>query len=297
MKYTVLLSGNNQKVISEFFVHMDFSFECLSCSDRYDDILHHMKYMEPDVFVYCLKAESQEVLRRFYNIERNVIGEKIPIVVIGDYVDCELFKKVANASNVTILQKPISYQNIEDRILKLVRGKREPADNARMEKGHVDFYGKDDSTGSKFSLEAEDTIAEMMKILGEMEGSGTGTPPARKHILVVDDDSSVLKLIKGHLSAKYDVATAINGKVAMKFLETRRTDLILLDYRMPGENGAEVLNKIRSNETLRNLPVVFLTGVSDREMIQGVLRMKPNGYLLKPIDMKRLSATIAEILE
>ena len=83
----------------------------------------------------------------------------------------------------------------------------------------------------------------------------------------------------------------------MKFLETRRTDLILLDYRMPGENGAEVLNQIRSHEKWRNLPVVFLTGVSDREMIQEVLRMKPNGYLLKPIDMKRLSATIAEILE
>lgn len=119
----------------------------------------------------------------------------------------------------------------------------------------------------------------------------------RKHILVVDDDSSVLKLIKGFLSEHYDVATAINGKVALKFLETKSTDLVLLDYEMPEENGAAVLRKLRNQKKNENLPVVFLTGVTDKDKIREVLSMKPQGYLLKPIDMERLLTTIKGILE
>lgn len=58
-----------------------------------------------------------------------------------------------------------------------------------------------------------------------------------KNILVIDDDARMLKVIKLHLHEKYDVATAISGKIALKFLETKHTDLILLDYAMPDENG------------------------------------------------------------
>lgn len=80
----------------------------------------------------------------------------------------------------------------------------------------------------------------------------------------MDDDSGVLKLLKGYLAERYDVATAISGKIALKFLETKRTDMVLLDYEMPNENGAEVLAKIRENANTANLPVVFLTGVTEK---------------------------------
>lgn len=92
------------------------------------------------------------------------------------------------------------------------------------------------------------------------------------------------------------MATAINGKVAMKFLETKRTDMVLLDYEMPEENGAAVLRKIRENSKTRNLPVVFLTGITERGKIQEVLALKIQGYLLKPIDMEKVSSTIKGVL-
>ena len=72
-----------------------------------------------------------------------------------------------------------------------------------------------------------------------------GEQNKKKHILIVDDDSRVLRLLKGYLSGRYELATAINGKVAMNFLETKKTDLVLLDYEMPTENGAAVLEQIR----------------------------------------------------
>lgn len=273
MKYKVLMSGKNRTIMNEFFTYMDFSFECMSCSDRFDDIVNHIKYVKPDVFVYCLRGEKPDDIKKFCNVERRLEEKEIPVVVIGDDEDCELFEKTTVISKAVVLRKPISSQNIEAEVLKLLEGKREPE-----------------------SFDAEDPIAAAMKLLDRMEISVPTEPPARKHILVVDDDSSVLKLIKSHLSGQYDVATAISGKVAMKFLETKRTDLILLDYEMPGENGVEILNKIRDNEKLKELPVVFLTGVSEREKIKEVLALKPQGYLLKPIDMERLSYTIGNIM-
>ena len=117
----------------------------------------------------------------------------------------------------------------------------------------------------------------------------------RRHILVVDDDVRVLRLLKVHLQ-DYDVATAINGKLALKFLENKTTDLILLDYEMPGENGPEVLKKLRANGKTKDIPVIFLTGVADSEKIQEVLLMKPEGYLLKPINKVKLLETIKKFL-
>ena len=108
----------------------------------------------------------------------------------------------------------------------------------------------------------------------------------------MDDDSGVLKLVKSYLSNQYDVATAKSGKVAMKFLETKKTDLVLLDYEMPEENGPQVMAKIRANEKTKNLPIVFLTGVVDKEKIQEVLLMKPQGYIMKTNDLVKLISTV-----
>lgn len=71
---------------------------------------------------------------------------------------------------------------------------------------------------------------------------------------------------------------------------------MLLDYEMPEEKGPEVLTQIRANENTKDLPVVFLTGVTEKDKIQEVLAMKPQGYLLKPISMMKLSATIKSVI-
>lgn len=105
----------------------------------------------------------------------------------------------------------------------------------------------------------------------------------------------MLKIIKEYLHDEYEVATAISGKIALKFLEKKKTDLILLDYEMPVEDGPAVLEKVRANEALVDIPVVFLTGITDSNKIKKVLVMKPQGYLLKPIDQNKLMETLDSI--
>lgn len=251
MKYKVLITGNNKMVINEFFNNMDFSFECISTSNRYDDIVNHLKYIKPDVFVYCLLGEGPDEMKRFVNEERELAKRQIPIVIIGESSDCTQLLKIAPVINPTIFQKPYSFQNIEQKIVEMLDHKKSVI--GRAAKKDKDVINK-----------AVDAVKSAEKLLATLEAKEK-LEGRRKHILVVDDDSSVLKLVKGYLSSKYDVATAKSGKVALKFLETKTTDLILLDYEMPEDNGAAVLRKLRAIDKTKNLPVIFLTGVREKE--------------------------------
>lgn len=291
MKYKVLLTGNNKMIINEFFTYMDFSFECLSTSDRYDDIINHVKYVRPDAIIYCLYGENPDDLKRFVNVERKIAENQIPVIIVGDAEECDQFERVAPAMEVSIFRKPLSSQKLEEGIVKLLKEKRPHAGTG----SHSVTVTKDDIETKDVIRVAEQLLAQIAKE-EEKERALQAETQRRRHILVVDDDSSVLKLLKGYLTERYDVATAINGKIALKFLETKKTDMVLLDYEMPAENGAEVLAKIRENQATAKLPVVFLTGVTDKKKILEVLALKPQGYLTKPIDMEKLSSTIKGVL-
>ena len=65
---------------------------------------------------------------------------------------------------------------------------------------------------------------------------------------------------------------------------------------MPGENGPDVFKRLRAMPNVQDTPIVFLTGVSDRKKIQEVLSLKPQGYVLKPINMDKLFSTIYGLL-
>ena len=118
----------------------------------------------------------------------------------------------------------------------------------------------------------------------------------KKRVLAIDDDPTMLKLVKEYLNDRFQVATAINGRTALKYLESRNVDLILLDYEMPGENGPQVLRRLRENPLTEKIPVLFLTGITDKEKIQEALSLKPQGYLMKPIDSEKLAAAIKKFI-
>lgn len=292
MKYRVLLMGNNKMIINEFFTYMDFSFECFSTSDRYDDIVNHVKYIRPHALVYCLHGENPDDLKRFVNVQEKIAASRVSIVVVGDDEDCRLFENIASSVEARIFHRPLTTQRLEEGLVKFLQEKY-PEDE--QEKRSVMLNESEIKTRDVMRV-AEELLAQLAKE-EEKEKKEQAKEVKRKHILVVDDDSSVLKLLKGYLAERYDVATAISGKIALKFLETKKTDMVLLDYEMPNENGAEVLAKIRENANTANLPVVFLTGVTERKKILEVLSMKPQGYLTKPIDMEKLSSTIKGVLK
>lgn len=106
----------------------------------------------------------------------------------------------------------------------------------------------------------------------------------KKHILVVDDSGTALRNIKSWLEDKYHVSLANSAAMAIKYLALNRPDLILLDYDMPICDGKQVLEMIRYEKEFANIPVMFLTGINDKESVMQVTALKPEGYLLKTME-------------
>ena len=106
----------------------------------------------------------------------------------------------------------------------------------------------------------------------------------------------MLKVIRDYLHEDYEVATAKSGQIAYKFLEKKHTDLVLLDYEMPDEKGPDVFKNIRAIPGMEHVPIVFLTGVKDKERLVEIVKVKPQGYISKPIERNALFEMIHKVL-
>lgn len=121
-----------------------------------------------------------------------------------------------------------------------------------------------------------------------------------KHqILAIDDNPMVLRGLKQLLDVEYDVTLATSVNAAKKHIENKKFELILLDYEMPEIDGFEAYKLYKSDPVTKDIPVVFLTGVSDKNRISEVVSLnpKPAGYLLKPIDADILKETISKLFK
>ena len=122
----------------------------------------------------------------------------------------------------------------------------------------------------------------------------------KKSILLVDDDPTFLKMVKGWLDESYRVTIVTSGTQALMYLADNRPDLILLDYEMPVTSGPQVLEMIRSEtgiDGVDNIPVIFLTGKGDRESVMKVLSLKPDGYLLKSLSRDQILKSVNDFFE
>lgn len=118
----------------------------------------------------------------------------------------------------------------------------------------------------------------------------------KKNVLIVDDNPVTIRAIKGMLENDFTVTIATSGAQAMTAIGKRRPDCILLDYEMPVCDGRQTLEMIRADEELSSIPVIFLTAVRDKEHIEKVLSLRPQGYLLKPSSKDNLIAKINEVI-
>lgn len=247
--------------MDDFFVHMDDAFECMTTSSRFEDVLSHLNYVEFDAFVYCIGKENREEMIKINSVTRKLLYKNnIPFVLIGSEASCDDYYKTTFKEADFTLIRPISYIQVIERLTEFIKKLQDD--------------------------EQQSVVIDMIK----------NDRAKKKHVLIVDDSTVMLKTVKRYLEDSYEVATAISGKLALKFLETKTTDLILLDYEMPELDGPAVLEALRSNPVTADIPVVFLTGIAETSKIEKALKMKPQGYLLKPIDNTKLISTIKSLI-
>lgn len=118
-----------------------------------------------------------------------------------------------------------------------------------------------------------------------------------KHILIVDDITTNLKLAAEVLQGHYKLSMAKSGAQALQFLQKVKPDLILLDIRMPEMDGYQTLEHIKSNPDTANIPVVFLTVDDQRESEIRGLKMGAMDFILKPFEPGVMLSRIDKILQ
>ena len=106
----------------------------------------------------------------------------------------------------------------------------------------------------------------------------------RAHVLVVDDQADNLLILEDVLAEHYEVHPATNGREALDYLEGGgRADLILLDVMMPDVDGFEVCRRLKSSESTRSIPVIFLTGLDRPEDEELGFSLGAEDFIHKPI--------------
>lgn len=115
----------------------------------------------------------------------------------------------------------------------------------------------------------------------------------RNTVLVVDDAPETLNLLTDALDrAGYTVLVAVDGAGALELLDQVTPDLILMDAVMPGMNGFETCRRLKRNQQLVHLPVIFMTGLSETEHVVEGLASGGVDYVTKPIVLDELLARI-----
>ena len=119
---------------------------------------------------------------------------------------------------------------------------------------------------------------------------------ARKSILVVDDEKNQREILETILSGEgYDVTTASSGEAALKFVETRRFDLVLTDLQMTGMSGLDLLRELTNFD--KSIIVILLTAHGTVDSAVDALRLGAFEYLQKPYDSEKLLETVSRALK
>ena len=121
---------------------------------------------------------------------------------------------------------------------------------------------------------------------------------AKPRILCVDDDRVTLRAIeRSLLTHGYMVLTADSGNRALQTLQSGKPDLILLDAMMPGMDGYEVCARLRQNQELNSIPVIFVTSLEQKEDKAKAFALGAADYITKPIQKEMLLGKVASHLE
>ncbi|MGF1506192.1 MAG: response regulator [Anaerolineae bacterium] len=121
--------------------------------------------------------------------------------------------------------------------------------------------------------------------------------PENTRILVIDDDPDLLVLLSKMLSRiGAPPETAQNGTDGLALLSQEPFDLLILDLMLPDMDGFDVLEQVRSNETLADMPVLILSALADPNTINKGYEMGADGYLTKPYLPNTLTSRVRAVL-
>lgn len=257
----LLLIGDLNDMLLNLSEHLGTNYQVQMCSENAKNIRDLARIYRPGILVFNLMEWNAEVKDIFASLAPKL--DQMPVLVIAQqnmkYYMEDIVKLYKRAH---VIYRPVQAPDVLQACYRAIN----------------DIPEKEESKESK-----------MTNVI-------TGEELGKRKILIVDDNALVLRNIKSLLEPEYEVILATSGQKGLDVARMRKPDLILLDYEMPVMDGKETFEIMKKDNDLSNIPVVFLTSVSDREQILAVLKSKPYGYVLKPPSKEKLFGIIKEAL-
>ncbi len=104
----------------------------------------------------------------------------------------------------------------------------------------------------------------------------------KRKILIIEDEKFLLEIYQSRFEKEgYQVFAAINGLAGLKLAQKEKPDLIILDILMPGMDGYEVIKKLKENNQTKEITILVLSNLGQREEINQGLKLGANDYIIK----------------
>ena len=118
-----------------------------------------------------------------------------------------------------------------------------------------------------------------------------------KRILLLDDEADILEFLSYHFRKEgYEVMTSDNALDCLRKADIFNPNLIIADIRMNGMNGLEMCRTLKQSESLKSIPVMFLTADSDEYLALSAFESGGVGYMNKPVKLNLLSSKVSELI-
>lgn len=252
----ILMMGKLNKAMQENCEYLADTFQIQMCPEQLSFVKLYYEIMAPDLLILNQIGLQKEDIEIMSWIAAT--NRDIPVVVITTPDREKNVELLTNAGNVVYQMKYPAIPNV-------LRGTC-----INMLQSESDFWAKEETP------EEEEN--------------------QQKTVMIVDDNPVTLRNMKNLLSDQYDVMIATSGAQALNFIYKKKPDLLLLDYEMPEMNGLEVFSQLKSNAKTKDIPVIFLTGVSDKDNVIKIIQSEPRGYMLKPPVKEQLLEKVKEVL-
>lgn len=116
------------------------------------------------------------------------------------------------------------------------------------------------------------------------------------NVLAVDDSPTIREMVRVALVEGVEsVVTATDAEDALGLIDRQRFDIVITDYNMPGMNGIELVEVLRSRAEYRHVPILMLTTESDEELKREGRRAGCTGWIVKPFDPVRLLSVVKKL--
>ncbi len=271
MKLKIMMTGKNKRIALDVSGHLenDRGYTVTKCPAVREALFEMVLDIMPNVIIICLSDETKESVKVYDVLSECVEKDMVFAIVIANDEDTKTFMDHTALGKMFFMPRPVSLMALFSKLMEIQKE-------------------LDENEGS-------DKIAGIIEY--QKPDSGDSPKYKRKHILVVDDDAMQLLQMKDFLAEFYDVTAVRSGEAALRYLENHQVQMILLDYMMPEMDGPAVLKRLKASEQLRTLPVVFLSGMTEKDAVtKTILELKPQGYLLKPARKSEIIAKIIDVL-